>query len=58
MKWSADDDKKSLSAVQDQLNAFESKIKSVTGVKKVQRIVCGGCLDFKVIVALDAGGKF
>ena len=23
-------------------------------MKKVQRIVCGGCLDFKVIIALDA----
>ena len=54
MKWSAESDKASLSACQDALLSFESKIKTVKGVKKVQRIVCGGCLDFKVIVALDA----
>ena len=36
------------------LEYIESKIKSVKGVKKVQRIVCGGCLDFKVITSLDA----
>jgi len=53
-KWSGDSDKASLVALQDQLKAFESKIKSVKGVKKVQRIVCGGCLDFKVITSLDA----
>jgi hypothetical protein len=23
-------------------------------MKSVQRIVCGGCLDYKVIIALDA----
>ena len=30
------------------------QVKSVKGVKSVQRIVCGGCLDFKVVTALDA----
>ena len=54
LKWSADSDKASLSAVQDALTALDAKIKSVKGVKKVQRIVCGGCLDYKVIVALHA----
>ena len=29
-------------------------MKGVKGVKSVQRVVCGGCLDFKVITALDA----
>ena len=24
-------------------------------MNQVQRVVCGGCLDFKVIVALEAG---
>ena len=55
LKWSGESDKASLVAVQDVLSSFESKIKAVAGVKRVQRIVCGGCLDFKVIVALDAG---
>ena len=54
LKWSADDDKKSLAAVQQTLVLMQNQIKAVPGVKSVQRIVCGGCLDYKVIVALDA----
>lgn len=30
-------------------------MKKVDGVKSVQRIVCGGCLDYKIITSLDAG---
>ncbi len=33
----------------------QGAISKVPGVKSVQRVVCGGCLDYKVIVALDAG---
>jgi hypothetical protein len=29
-------------------------IKATPGFKSVNRVVCGGCLDFKVIIALDA----
>ena len=29
------------------------QVKAVQGVKSVQRVVCGGCLDFKVVTALD-----
>jgi len=54
LKWSADDDKKSLAAVQQTLVLMQNQIKGISGVKSVQRIVCGGCLDYKVIVALDA----
>lgn len=54
-KWSPDADKASLVAAQEVLLKHEAKIKATAGVKKVQRIVCGGCQDFKVIVALDAG---
>jgi hypothetical protein len=54
MKWSADDNKKSLASVQETLNLFTNAIKNVSGVKSVQRVVCGGCLDYKVIVALEA----
>jgi hypothetical protein len=56
-KWSTDDDKKSLAELQKTLNASKDEIKAVDGVKSVQRIVCGGCLDFKVVIALD-GEKF
>mmetsp|Transcript_59082 Transcript_59082/g.70470 ORF Transcript_59082/g.70470 Transcript_59082/m.70470 type:complete len:113 (-) Transcript_59082:277-615(-) len=53
-KWSSDNEKASLIAVQKALDAILSKVKSVDGVKSVNRVVCGGCLDFKVIVSLEA----
>lgn len=53
-KWSADDDKKSLREAQKALNEVLSDVKKIDGVKQVQRIVCGGCLDFKVITSLPA----
>ena len=49
-----DDDKASLASAQTTLKIFESEIKAIPGVKSVQRVVCGGCMDFKVITALDA----
>lgn len=49
LKWSPDDDKKSLAAVQQSLQVFLPAIKKIDGVKSVQRIVCGGCLDYKVV---------
>ena len=53
-KWSADNDKASLAAAQALLVKTKPDIAEVKGVKEVKRIVCGGCLDFKVIIALDA----
>jgi hypothetical protein len=53
-KWSGDNDKKSLQEAQKVLNNFKTQIKGVSGVKSVQRVVCGGCLDYKVVVALPA----
>ena len=53
-KWSTDDDKGSLVAAQKVLEAFKDRIKAVPGVKSIQRVVCGGCHDFKIVVALDA----
>lgn len=54
LKWSPDNDKKSLAAVQAVLNELKPQIAAVPGVKSVQRVVCGGCLDYKVVVALTA----
>lgn len=51
-KWSADHDKQSLQDAQVLLNDTLSTLKAIKGVKDVQRIVCGGCLDFKVITSL------
>eukprot|EP00954_Amorphochlora_amoebiformis_P013222 1038112-Amorphochlora_amoeboformis.AAC.1 len=36
------------------LNSVKKELKEVKGVKSVQRVVCGGCLDYKVVVAVDA----
>ncbi len=44
-KWDSED---ALSAAQDALMAILDEVKSVKGVKSVQRVVCGGCKDFKV----------
>lgn len=54
LKWSADGDKKSLADVQQVLNKYTASLKKLDGVKSVQRVVCGGCLDYKVVVALPA----
>jgi hypothetical protein len=43
-KWDGED-KSSLTAAQDILTAHAAALKSVAGVKSVQRIVCGGCHD-------------
>ena len=56
-KWSAENDKKSLSDLQKVLDDTRANISGIEGVKSVQRVVCGGCLDFKVVIALE-DGKF
>merc|ERR1719410_911845 len=56
-KWSMDDDKNSLAELQKILNESKDEIKAIDGLQSVQRVVCGGCLDFKVIIALE-GEKF
>ena len=47
-KWSPDGDKASLVAAQKALETVLADVKMVDGVKSVERVVCGGCLDFKV----------
>ena len=54
MKWTADNDKASLAAAQVLITKHLAALKALDGVKEVKRVVCGGCLDFKVITALDA----
>jgi len=51
---SSESDKKSLQSVQQTLSIFQNELSAIAGVKSVQRIVCGGCLDYKVIVSLSA----
>lgn len=52
-KWSPDNDKHSLQELQAALVEAAPEIKNLEGVK-VQRIVCGGCMDFKVVISLPA----
>mmetsp|Transcript_28443 Transcript_28443/g.42554 ORF Transcript_28443/g.42554 Transcript_28443/m.42554 type:complete len:125 (+) Transcript_28443:114-488(+) len=47
-KWSPDAEKASLVSAQKALESVLATVKDVDGVKKVDRVVCGGCLDFKV----------
>eukprot|EP00472_Partenskyella_glossopodia_P003583 CAMPEP_0197517134 /NCGR_PEP_ID=MMETSP1318-20131121/2107_1 /TAXON_ID=552666 /ORGANISM="Partenskyella glossopodia, Strain RCC365" /LENGTH=132 /DNA_ID=CAMNT_0043066449 /DNA_START=1 /DNA_END=399 /DNA_ORIENTATION=- len=50
LKW---ENKECLAEVQKVLDTHKSELKSLSGLKSVQRIVCGGCQDFKVITALE-----
>merc|ERR1712060_325742 len=54
LKWSPDNDKASLAAAQGVVNEYIDVIKKVNGVLSVQRVVCGGCLDYKLITKLGA----
>jgi hypothetical protein len=51
VKWSEENDKKSLASAQSTLVVFKSALSAIKGAK-IQRIVCGSCHDFKVIVSL------
>jgi len=51
-KWSADSDNASLMAAQKVLEDALAEVSSIEGVASVQRVVCGGCHDFKVITKL------
>jgi len=52
-KWSEDDEKSSLKEAQALLDSILPDIKALPGVSGVKRVVCGGCLDFKVDVAFE-----
>mmetsp|Transcript_17884 Transcript_17884/g.17954 ORF Transcript_17884/g.17954 Transcript_17884/m.17954 type:complete len:121 (+) Transcript_17884:77-439(+) len=53
-KWSPDNDKQSLVAAQNAFIPFLYQLKALDGLRDVQRIVCGGCYDYKIIIALTA----
>lgn len=63
MTWSTENNKASLVAAQRVLQGFLGELKSLEGLKSLQRVVCGSEYTFKVIIALDAdkfaewGGK-
>jgi len=51
-KFSADSDNASLMAAQAKLEEILPEVSSVEGAVSVQRVVCGGCHDFKIITKL------
>lgn len=53
-KWSGDNDKKSLQELQKALEEVMPKVGAVAGVRDTRRVVCGGCMDFKVVISLPA----
>ena len=53
-KWVEDGEKGSLNAAQAALEDVLADLSSVEGVSSVQRVVCGGCHDFKVVTKLSA----
>lgn len=53
-KWSEDAEKASLNAAQSALENILAELSSVEGAVSVQRIVCGGCHDYKVVTKLTA----
>jgi len=53
-KWTADADKASLVKCQEVLNEVLPTLKGLDGFVSVQRVVCGGCLDFKIMTQLSA----
>lgn len=54
MKWTEDEEKLSLTQAQELLDTLTSDIQKIDGVQSIQRVVCGGCHDFKVVIALPA----
>lgn len=53
-KWNPDNDKKSLVEAQKALNDVIGEMGKVDGYSESKRIVCGECMDFKVITPLPA----
>jgi len=53
-KWSPDNDKAALVAAQKALKEVMGDVAKVDGFKKTDRVVCGGCMDFKVVTSLPA----
>ena len=47
-KWSEDDDKASLKALQALNDTYVPAVKAMAGFQGATRTVCGGCKDFKL----------
>jgi len=53
LKWAGEKkDEKTLKELQDLITSQLSTIKAIKGFTSVQRIICGGCHDFKIVIAI------
>jgi len=52
LKWDEKEEKLALTQVQEVLDSLGDALGKIKGAKSIQRVVCGGCHDYKVIVAL------
>ena len=57
LKYDPKDEKKAAAEVNKLLvsGGYLGQLKSLSGFVSVQRVVCGGCFDFKIITQLEAG---
>ena len=54
-KWDgADPSKAALQAAQSLIEEHLAAVKAVDGFVSAQRLVCGGCLDFKINIGVEA----
>ena len=56
-KYAPENDKKALQEAQKLFETYVPKLKALNGFVSLQRVVCGGCFDFKVITTLKAGDE-
>jgi len=54
MKWTEDEEKLSLTQIQEVVDSLNSDISKIEGLETLQRVVCGGCHDYKLIVSVRA----
>ena len=57
-KYAPENDKKALQEAQKIFETYISTLKGLNGFVSLQRVVCGGCFDFKVITTLKAGDDY
>lgn len=52
LKWSDDEEKLSLTQVQEVVDSLKSDLGKIAGLESVQRVVCGCQKDYKLIIAV------
>ena len=52
-KYAPENDKKALQEAQKIFETYISTLKGLNGFVSLQRVVCGGCFDFKVITVIN-----